>query len=104
VNAEAWEAEGNWRSPAFGRQPFHFVAANPAQLLPAQYELHIWPRDNPSGQFSQYNPAVSCRHHVRTMPMLHPDETGEMVMPEPHPHIFGRPVADGHPYGAHPPR
>jgi hypothetical protein len=101
VNAAAWESAGNRRAPAFGRQGFHRVDEDAAQMIPAHYDLPIWLRDNPDGQHSLYNRAVTCRHHVIVMPMMHPDDTGRMVMPEPHPHIFGLPVTDENRPGQH---
>ncbi len=38
------------RSPGHGFEP--------------HYELHLWPyRDNPTGMFAEFNPAVSCANH-----------------------------------------
>ncbi|HET6341707.1 MAG TPA: hypothetical protein VFG78_05935 [Gemmatimonadota bacterium] len=64
----AWKEAGNAGPPEFhGRQYWHRIdnPATPdfdeAHLFEPHYELHIWlHHDNPSGMFSQYNPAVSC--------------------------------------------
>jgi hypothetical protein len=35
-----------------------------AHVFMPHYDRHVWVhRDNPSGVFSMYNPAVSCRNH-----------------------------------------
>jgi hypothetical protein len=40
---------------------FHFVGAPNRYGLDPFYELHVWAwRDNPSGTFADFNPAVSC--------------------------------------------
>ncbi len=73
VSAAAWESEGNRRPPSFGGAEFTYMADDPAQLVAAHYDMHLWLfRDNPGGIAAQYNPAVSCRHHVNEMPMMHP--------------------------------
>ncbi|MGH7543112.1 MAG: hypothetical protein ACREK7_04165 [Gemmatimonadota bacterium] len=64
----AWKAAGNVGPPEFhGRQYWHRIdnPATPdfdeAHMFEPHYELHIWLyKDNPSGMFSPYNPAVSC--------------------------------------------
>ena len=72
VFEKAWKEAGNAGPPQFhGRQYWHRID-NPvttefdeAHMFEPHYELHIWLyRDNPSGIFSPYNPAVSCDHHV----------------------------------------
>ncbi len=42
-------------------QHFHFVGTPNRYRLPAFYELHVWAwRDNPGGDFVDWNPDVSC--------------------------------------------
>lgn len=67
----AWKAAGNDGPPEFhGRQYWHRIdnPATPdvdeAHMFEPHYELHIWLyKDNPSGLFTPYNPAVSCDTH-----------------------------------------
>lgn len=67
----AWKEAGNAGPPEFhGRQYWHRIdnPATPdvdeAHMFEPHYELHIWlHKDNPSGMFSPYNPAVSCESH-----------------------------------------
>lgn len=67
----AWKAAGNAGPPEFhGRQYWHRIdnPATPdfdeAHMFEPHYELHIWLyKDNPSGLFTPYNPAVSCDTH-----------------------------------------
>ena len=73
----AWKAAGNAGPPEFhGRQYWHRIdnPATPdfdeAHMFEPHYELHIWLyKDNPSGMFSPYNPAVSCDAHDGPMTM-----------------------------------
>ena len=47
--------------PVLMGQHFHYVGAPNRYRLPAFYELHVWAwRDNPSGEFVDWNPEVSC--------------------------------------------
>ena len=73
VSASAWESAGNQGPPSFGGADFTFMPDDPAQLVAAHYDMHLWLfRENPNGITAAYNPAVSCEHHVNEMPMLHP--------------------------------
>jgi hypothetical protein len=75
VSAAAWEGAGNREPPAFGDAPFAYAPANPGTGFAAHYDLHIWLyRDNPSGLFAPYNPAVTCEHHQFNMPMIMPPD------------------------------
>lgn len=76
VSASAWEAAGEREPPSFGGQPFEYVPMNPGTGYAAHYDLHVWLyRDNPSGLFARYNPAVSCEHHLFNMPMIMPPDS-----------------------------
>lgn len=66
-----WEAAGHQGAPEFmGNQYYHMVdnpgtEADEAHGFEEHYELHLWVhRDNPSGVFAQFNPAVTCEHHT----------------------------------------
>jgi hypothetical protein len=69
VFQDAWHAAGNTAPPNFFGEPFVSMIDDPATEadeshgFAAHYELHIWvPRDNPTGMFAEFNPAVSCAH------------------------------------------
>lgn len=71
VFAEAWEKEGRDGPPTFLDNEYYFMADNPAtgldegHMFEPHYDMHIWLfRDNPRGMFAQFNPNVSCEHHV----------------------------------------
>ena len=74
----SWAAAGNSALPTFHGVPYDTMQDDPAtpadeahQFWP-HYDRHVWIyRDNPSGVFSPFNPAVSCEHHrgVRTHAM-----------------------------------
>ncbi|MQA90473.1 MAG: hypothetical protein GEU90_09585 [Gemmatimonas sp.] len=70
VSADAWERAGNRDAPTFQGIPYEHWPDDPAMSIQAQYDRHIWLRDNPSGVFAQYNPNVSCEHHDYNMPMM----------------------------------
>jgi hypothetical protein len=73
VSIAAWEAAGHRSAPTFLDSPFRLRPANSGMQTAPQYELQIWLyRDNPSGMFAPYNPAVTCAHHDYNMPMIHP--------------------------------
>jgi hypothetical protein len=75
VSASAWEEAGHRDPPSFGDVPFVYSPANPGSGFAAHYDLHIWLyRENPSGMFAPYNPAVSCEHHAFNMPMIMPPD------------------------------
>jgi hypothetical protein len=72
VAAEAWEASGRGEPPSFRGEAYAYRAEDPAMMLPAQYDMHLWLfRDNPDGLFATYNPDATCEHHVFNMPMIH---------------------------------
>lgn len=64
-----WREAGHASPPNFFGEPFVAMADDPsteadeAHGFEAHYELHIWvPRDNPTGRFAEFNPAVTCEH------------------------------------------
>jgi hypothetical protein len=64
-----WQAAGNTAPPSFMGNEYVHMADDPATApdeahgFENHYELHVWiPRENPSGMFSPFNPAVSCQH------------------------------------------
>lgn len=77
VFQKPWKVAGNAGLPEFHGRQYWPRIDNPlttdvdeAHMFEPHYELHIWLfKDNPSGLFSPYNPAVSCDHHdgPRTM-------------------------------------
>lgn len=75
VSAEAWEAAGNRGAPEFAGVPYEFRPTDPSMMTAAQYDRHVWIRENPNGVFAQYNPNVSCEHHEYNMPMIHPPDS-----------------------------
>jgi hypothetical protein len=76
--AEAWKAAGKTSPPTFHGVEYNYMADDPAtpaddahQFAP-HYDRHVWIyRENPSGVFAPFNPAVSCTHHKGKM--LHAD-------------------------------
>jgi len=61
VLADAWNAANPSAPPVLMGQHFHFVGSPNRYRLPAFYELHVWAwKDNPSGEFVDWNPEVSC--------------------------------------------
>lgn len=74
VNARAWEQAGHRDPPSFGKVPFISSPGDQVSGYPAYYDLHMWLyRDNPSGMFAPYNPAVTCANHVFNLPAITPD-------------------------------
>lgn len=74
VFQEPWAAAGNTSPPEFFGEPFVSMVDDPATEadeahgFEAHYELHVWvPRDNPSGMYAEFNPAVSCAHATMAM-------------------------------------
>jgi hypothetical protein len=62
VFQDAWHADPARTGPPtlFG-QTFHAGGADNRYGIPAYYALHLWLwRHNPSGQFEDWNPKVSC--------------------------------------------
>jgi hypothetical protein len=63
----AWDAAGNSAPPSFRGTAFLPMADDPAtatdeaHAFEPHYELHWWLyRDNPSGEFAEFNPNVRC--------------------------------------------
>ena len=76
VNARAWAAAGHSGPPSFGEVPFAYTPGDQTTGYPAHYHLHMWLyRDNPSGMFAPYNPAVTCAYHAYNLPAITPDST-----------------------------
>jgi hypothetical protein len=72
VFLKAWEAAGNVAPPTFLGVPYDRMVDDPATAtdeahkFEPHYDLHVWLyRENPRGMFAQFNPAVTCRHHVQ---------------------------------------
>jgi hypothetical protein len=70
VFAKAWRASGKTAPPTFHGVPYDTMADDPntptdeAHMFEPHFDRHVWLyRKNPSGVFSPFNPAVSCRHH-----------------------------------------
>lgn len=69
--AKAWHASGQAEPPSFHGVVYDTMAddlqtsVDEAHLFEPHYDRHVWIyRDNPSGVFAPYNPAVSCAHHT----------------------------------------
>ena len=70
VFESAWHSTAGGKPPAFHGRPYELLKDDPATALDEahnyepHYERHVWVfRDNPSGMFDPFNPAVTCRHH-----------------------------------------
>jgi len=66
----AWRAAGHDKPPTFHGVAYDFMIDNPntavdeAHMFEAHFDRHVWIyRDNPSGVFAPFNPAVTCAHH-----------------------------------------
>lgn len=66
----AWEAAGNTSAPSFHGVEWDRMVDDPgteldeAHMFTPHYDRHVWVfRENPSGVFAQFNPAVTCEHH-----------------------------------------
>jgi hypothetical protein len=71
VFLKAWEAAGNQEPPSFHGVAWDKMVDDPATNVDEahnfepHYDRHVWLyRENPNGVFAQYNPQVSCAHHV----------------------------------------
>jgi hypothetical protein len=69
VFQDAWKRAGNTAPPSLAGQAFAQMADNPitpaneAHGFTPHHELHVWVhRDNPTGLFAEFNPAVTCDH------------------------------------------
>jgi hypothetical protein len=67
VGLEYWkaDADGNLATaddrPSAFAQPFDGPMPGHNPTMPLHYDLHVWIwKDNPSGLFAQFNPALSC--------------------------------------------
>jgi hypothetical protein len=70
VFAAAWHAAGHPEPPTFHGVPYDSMKDDPntaideAHMFAPHYDRHVWIyRDNPSGVFTPFNPAVTCEHH-----------------------------------------
>jgi hypothetical protein len=70
VFAHAWRAAGNAERPTFHGVPYDSMIDDPttptdeAHMFEPHFDRHVWIyRDNPSGVFAPFNPAVTCAHH-----------------------------------------
>jgi hypothetical protein len=64
VIAAQWDA-ANAGPPVLMGQHFHYVGSPNRYRLPPFYELHVWAwKDNSSGMFVDWNPAVSCEDYA----------------------------------------
>ncbi len=70
VFVEPWEAAGNGPAPTFHGVAWDRMEDDPAtevdeaHMFEPHYDRHVWLyRDNPTGVFTPFNPAVSCEHH-----------------------------------------
>ena len=62
VFQEDWEAAHDAPPALFGHE-FMLTPEGNRYGLPPFYALHAWVwKDNPSGQFTMWNPEVSCEH------------------------------------------
>jgi hypothetical protein len=71
VFISAWEATGATAPPTFHGVAWDKMADDPAteideaHMFEPHYDRHVWIyRDNPTGVFTPFNPAVSCQHHT----------------------------------------
>lgn len=69
VFKKAWDDAGHAGPPSFFGNQFVTMADDPntqqdeAHSFKPHYELHIWTvRDNPTGKYAEFNPAVTCQH------------------------------------------
>jgi hypothetical protein len=69
VWAAAWQQAGNATPPSYQGHEFNYMIDDPATTtdeahgFEPHYDLHVWLyRDNPSGRFVPFNPAVTCEH------------------------------------------
>lgn len=66
VLAADWDAaHPDGSPPVLAGQHFQFVGSPNRYRLPAFYELHVWAwKENRSGTFADWNPAVSCDEYT----------------------------------------
>jgi len=70
VWGQAWAEAGNTEPPSFHGIPYEWMENDPSTELDEghgfepHYDRHVWVfRENPSGVFAPFNPAVTCEHH-----------------------------------------
>jgi hypothetical protein len=70
VFAAAWRAAGHEEPPTFHGVKWDTMVDDPkttideAHMFEPHFDRHVWLyRENPSGVFAPFNPAVSCAHH-----------------------------------------
>lgn len=75
---KAWAEAGHDTPPEFHGNQYYYMIDNPetpideAHGFQPHYELHWWLyRDNPSGAFAPFNPAVNCRYQVEEKQAAH---------------------------------
>jgi hypothetical protein len=78
----AWAAGDHAAPPSFHGVPYDSMIDDPAtpadeaHMFMPHFDRHVWIyRDNPSGVFSPFNPAVSCQYH--TGARSHPGHTSD---------------------------
>jgi hypothetical protein len=71
VFTKAWKEAGNDALPTFHGVPYDTMVDDPAtpideaHLFEPHQDRHLWIyRENPSGVFAPFNPAVTCEHHT----------------------------------------
>lgn len=67
----AWKEAGHSAPPSYMGVPYDHMVDDPATELDEahhfepHYDRHVWLfRENPNGPFAQFNPEVTCEHHV----------------------------------------
>lgn len=71
VIAETWDAN-NAGPPVLMGQLLHLFESPNRFRLPAFYTLHVWAwKQNPHGNFSNWNPRVRCDHFDPSATMVH---------------------------------
>jgi hypothetical protein len=70
VFARSWREAGHAAPPTYYGVAYDRMIDDPAtktdeaHMFEPHFDRHVWLyRDNPSGLFAQFNPAVSCAHH-----------------------------------------
>jgi hypothetical protein len=65
VTKAGWEGAGNTSPPRLFGHNLNLILAPNRYGLPDFYEIHAWIyKDNPSGEFSDWNPRVNCANAV----------------------------------------
>jgi hypothetical protein len=70
VFAAAWRAAGHTEPPTFHGVPYDNMVDDPvtdldeAHMFAPHFDRHVWIyRENPTGVFTPFNPAVTCANH-----------------------------------------